>query len=25
MAATSVEGYAKEYAAVVRYLLDKQP
>ena len=25
MASTSVEGYAKEYAAVVRYLLDKQP
>ncbi|MBH2860848.1 DsbA family protein [Serratia marcescens] len=25
MASTSVEGYAKEYAAVVRYLLDTQP
>ena len=25
MASTRVEGYAKEYAAVVRYLLDKQP
>ncbi len=25
MASTSVEGYAKEYAAVVRHLLDTQP
>lgn len=25
MASTSVESYAKEYAAVVRYLLDKEP